>query len=348
MFRSDDPTQKLLPTMEELPYKDGKPVDSEIQDLIADLLQSILAYIWANRNDWFFGINMRWYYSPDEKAITPHGFLSVGVERIKGENLRFSYVTWEENRVVPSLAIEVVSKTPRGEYKEKKRKYAQYGILYYIIYAPARVGKQKLILYRLNRERKYELQEDNPLWMPEILLGIGTEVGTFQGITREWLYWYDQQGNRYPTIEEVQQQERQARQQAEARRQQAEARKQQEQKELRQALALRQQAEAQRQQKEKALQQAEARRQQKEKALQQAEARRQLTKARRQQEEEALQKAEARRQQKEQALQKAVAEKQQEHQARLLAEQRLEQVKKQAEKLAARLRELGIDPDKLD
>jgi hypothetical protein len=32
----------------------------------------------------------------------------------------------------------------------------------------------------------------------------------------------------------------------------------------------------------------------------------------------------------------------------LLAEQRLEQVKQQAEKLAARLQELGIDPDKLD
>ncbi|MGD1702357.1 Uma2 family endonuclease [Dapis sp. BLCC M229] len=257
MLKSDYQTQKRLPTMEELPYKDGKPVDSEIQDLIAHLLKSILAYIWSNRNDWFFGIDMGWYYSPDEKAIAPDGFLCLGVERIKGENLRLSYVTWEENGVVPSLAIEVVSKTPGGEYKGKKRKYAQYGVLYYVIYAPLRVRKQKLTLYRLNREGKYELQEDNPLWMQEIGLGIGTEIGTFQGITREWLYWYDEQGNRYPTPEEAQQQEQQARQLAEAQRQQ-------------------------------------------------------------------------------------------EQQARQLAEQRLEQAQQQAEKLVARLRELGIDPDQLD
>ena len=334
MFKSDNSSQKHLPTMEGLPYKDGKPVDSEIQVLIAHLLKSLLANIWANRNDWFFGINMGWSCSPDEKAIAPHGFLSVGVERIKGKNLRLSYVTWEENIVVPFLAIEVVSKTPGGEYKEKKRKYAQCGILYYAIYAPARGRKQKLILYRLNRERKYELQEDNPLWMPEIGLGIGTGVGSFQGITREWLYWYNQKGNRYPTIEEAQQQEQQARQRAEARRQEVEARRQQKQQELRQTVALRQQASAWRQQ-------AEARRQQEEHVMQQAE-------ARRQQEEHVMQQAEARRQQNKKALQQAVAEIQQERQARLLAEQRLELVKQQAEKLAARLRELGIDPNKLD
>ena len=285
MLSSDYQTQKRLPTMEELPYKDGKPVDSEIQVLIAHLLKSVLANIWRKRDDWFFGIDMGWYYSPDEKAIAPDGFLSVGVERIKGRNLRLSYVTWEENGVIPSLVIEVVSKTPGGEYKEKKKKYAQYGVLYYIIYAPLRVRKQKLTLYRLNRERKYEWQEDNPLWMPEIGLGIGTGVGNFQGITREWLYWYDKQGKRYPTPEESQQQEQEARQQAEAQ-------KLQEQE-------ARQQAEAQRLQEQKARQQAEA-------------------------------------------------QKLQEQKARLLAEQERDQIKLQAEKLATRLRELGIEPDKLD
>ena len=172
MLKSNSPTQKRLPTMEELPYQDGKPVDSEVQRLIANLLKSILAYIWANRNDWFFGVDMGWYYSPKENAIAPDGFLCLGVDRIRGENMRLSYVTWEENGVVPSLVIEVVSKTPGGEYKKKKRKYAQYGVLYYVIYAPLRVRKPKLTLYRLNREGKYELQEENPMWMPEIGLFI--------------------------------------------------------------------------------------------------------------------------------------------------------------------------------
>jgi hypothetical protein len=34
------------------------------------------------------------------------------------------------------------------------------------------------------------------VWMPEIELGIGCEVGTHEGCNREWLYWYDQKGLR--------------------------------------------------------------------------------------------------------------------------------------------------------
>ena len=47
--------------------------------------------------------------------------------------------------------------------------------------------------------------------MPELRLGIGREVGTHGGWTREWLYWYDEQGNRYPAPEDVIEQERQLR-----------------------------------------------------------------------------------------------------------------------------------------
>lgn len=38
--------------------------------------------------------------------------------------------------------------------------------------------------------------------MPEVGLGIGRERGTYQGMTREWLYWYDEQGVRFLTPEE--------------------------------------------------------------------------------------------------------------------------------------------------
>ena len=40
------------------------------------------------------------------------------------------------------------------------------------------------------------------VWLPEIGLGIGKERGIFQGIEREWLYWYDSEGKRYLTPEE--------------------------------------------------------------------------------------------------------------------------------------------------
>lgn len=53
------------------------------------------------------------------------------------------------------------------------------------------------------------------IWMPEIRLAVGRERGTYLGRTREWLYWYDQQGNRLPTPEELIEQERQRAEQAE-------------------------------------------------------------------------------------------------------------------------------------
>jgi hypothetical protein len=56
---------------------------------------------------------------------------------------------------------------------------------------------------------KYELQERNPLWMPEIGLGIGNERANYGGLTRDWLYWYDENDRRYPTPTERVQRERQ-------------------------------------------------------------------------------------------------------------------------------------------
>jgi hypothetical protein len=49
---------------------------------------------------------------------------------------------------------------------------------------------------------KYQLQRGNPVWLPEIGLGIGCERGTHIGVTREWLYWYNEQGQRFLTPEE--------------------------------------------------------------------------------------------------------------------------------------------------
>ncbi|NEQ89110.1 MAG: cell envelope integrity protein TolA, partial [Moorea sp. SIO2I5] len=52
----------------------------------------------------------------------------------------------------------------------------------------------------------YVRQSGNPVWMPEIGLGIGTDLGTYQDWSREWLYWYDLHGKRYPSPEERTQQ----------------------------------------------------------------------------------------------------------------------------------------------
>ncbi|BCL36888.1 Uma2 family endonuclease [Nostoc sp. MS1] len=199
-----------LPSSEELPDSDDTPVDNELQDLIPGLLKATLAMAWPDRMDWFFGVDMGIYYDPDEPAIVPDGFLSLGVERFYDEYLRPSYVLWEEEKL-PTLVLEVVSQNYRGEYTTKKAKYANLGVLYYVIYHPIRRRKPRLEAYKLiNGE--YQPLQGNPIWLAEVGLGIGMERGTYQGINREWLYWYNEQGERLLTPEE---QAKQAQQRAE-------------------------------------------------------------------------------------------------------------------------------------
>lgn len=160
-----------LPSAEDLPDSDDTPVDNELQDLIPGLLKAILAIVWANRWDWFFGVDMGVYYDPDEPAVVPDGFLSLGVQRFIDEDLRLSYVFWEEN-VVPILVIEVVSHKRRGEYTSKKKLYAELEVLYYVVYNPRRRKKLTLEVYRLVKG-EYVLQRGNPVWLKEVGLGIG-------------------------------------------------------------------------------------------------------------------------------------------------------------------------------
>ncbi|MHC5721391.1 MAG: Uma2 family endonuclease, partial [Nostoc sp.] len=103
------------------------------------------------------------------------GFLSLGVERRKAGKSRKSYVVWEENNIVPILALEIVSLTPGGEYDKKLDIYTKLGILYYIIYNPEywqRDRHQPFEVYRLV-DGSYQLQIGEPFWMPAIGLGIG-------------------------------------------------------------------------------------------------------------------------------------------------------------------------------
>lgn len=202
----------LLPllTEDDLPDSDEKPVDNELQVLAPVLLRAILSYIWADRFDWFFGINLGVYYDAAEPAIGPDGFLSLGVERVRPNGkLRLSYVLKQE-KVMPQWVLEVVSKQPGGEYGEKFQRYAAMGVLYYTIYNPTHYKRDKhepFEVYKL-KQGKYVRQPGNPVWMPEIGLGIGHEFWKQDDIGRDWLYWYDASGNRYPAPADALKQER--------------------------------------------------------------------------------------------------------------------------------------------
>jgi Uma2 family endonuclease len=222
-----------LPTAAELPDSDETPVDNELQNETPNLLLEILRWIWRDRSDWFWGVDMAVYYEPDleqpenSKSIVPDGFLALEVEqRRPDEGGRSSYSIWQEK--VPILVLEVVSKTYNGEYDNKLTKYQALGILYYAICNPlaGKGGRKKrhqfMDVYKLTNG-KYVLMPLTALpkggrmvWLEEIGLGIGYERGMRGDWQRDWLYWYDRSGLKYPTDSERAEQEKLAKQQAEA------------------------------------------------------------------------------------------------------------------------------------
>jgi Uma2 family endonuclease len=196
----------ILPSTAELPCSDDTPVDNEDQNFIPNRLLFLLEFIWATRNDWFFGADMAVYHTTGVShlvPVVPDGFLSLNVERRKAGKSRLSYAVWEEH-AVPILALEVVSKTPGNEYDSKLELYANLGVLYYVIHNPdywRRDQHQPFEVYRLERG-SYQLQIGEPFWMPEVGLGIGRSVYTSGEVQRDVLSWYDQKGDRYLTAEE--------------------------------------------------------------------------------------------------------------------------------------------------
>ena len=212
---------QFLPTAAELPCSDDIPVDNEDQNLLPNLLLLLLTYLWSERRDWYFGVDMAIYHTTGLNSrvpVVPDAFLSLGVERRKGDKSRRSYIVWEEGGIVPIWVLEMVSHQPGDEYTKKMALYAKLGVLYYVVYNPEfwqRDRHQPLEIYKLE-DGEYQLQIGEPLWMSELGLGIGRTRAQIGGITQEILTWYDEQGDRHLSGEE------QERQRAERERQRAE------------------------------------------------------------------------------------------------------------------------------
>jgi Uma2 family endonuclease len=209
----------LLPTAGELPDSDDTPVDNELQNLLPNLLLAILSVIWSDRHDWFFGVDMGIYYLPTapRKSIVPDGFLSLGVERRRQPSGRLSYVLWEENWTPPILVVEVVSQTYGGEYDLKMEKYLDLGVLYYVIYNPDYWQRDDHAPFEVYKrvEDEFILQSQEQFWIPELQLGIGVDTGIYKGWERDWLFWFDRAGSRFPSPDERAQQAEQRAEQAE-------------------------------------------------------------------------------------------------------------------------------------
>ena len=268
-----------LPTSEQLPDSDDTPVDNENQNTLPNWLLAVLEEIWGDRQDWFFGVDMGIYDREAQRKqvprVIPDGFLSIGVQRHKRAGKgRLSYVLQEEHGTVPLLALEYVSKTYGQEYGDKMADYADLGVKYYMIYNPEYSQRDKHApweVYQLIRGR-YQMQQGEPFWIPEVELGLGRVQGEVGGIWREWLAWHDAGGNPYPLPHELIQRQKKQLQQEQQRVEQEQQRAEQERKRAEQE---RQRAEQEQQRAEQEQQRAEQERQRAEQERQRAEQERQ-------------------------------------------------------------------------
>jgi len=235
-----------LPSTAELPCSDDTPVDNEDQNLLPNLLLFVLMSLWAERRDWYFGVDMAIYHTTGvspKVPVVPDAFLSLGVERRRANpneagktEGRLSYALWEESGVAPVMVLEMVSKTPGDEYDKKLEIYRRLGARYYVVYNPKYWQRDRHLPFEVYKlvegpaERKYQLQMGEPYWMPEVGLGIGRTRQLFGGIEIEMLLWHDEQNVVYPLPEEgvkqLQSLVKQLQQQLEAERQQLKAEKQ--------------------------------------------------------------------------------------------------------------------------
>jgi Uma2 family endonuclease len=214
MYQTDPPLtpKELLPTMYDLPSEEpGKPC---LPDFLCELLcltfrppnypldQILVA---SNLNLYYDSHHPQWYKRLDWVAV-------LGVSSLDERwYLRFRYVVWHE-KIAPFIVVKLlfpgIEADDLGrnvqEASQPPTKWEVYeqilGIPYYVVFD---CYTDRLQVFGLKAGRYQELKLENQrLWLEEVQLGLGLWRGTYQGIERLWLRWYDGEGNWMLTSEE--------------------------------------------------------------------------------------------------------------------------------------------------
>ncbi|MEH2032323.1 MAG: Uma2 family endonuclease [Nostoc sp.] len=207
------PPWETLPTMYDLPSDNpeepGLPDDFHfLQPLLLYLtFQPInwnpeLVYSAADLNLYYDLQHPLWYKRPDWFGV-------VGVQKLyKGQDLRLSYVTWQEP-ANPFVVVELLSPGTEDEDLGTRRESAAdkppskwevyeriLRIPYYVVFSCYTNELQAFQLVGGHYE-PMNLTEGR-LLMPEIDLSLGLWQGSFQDIERLWLRWFTLAGELIP------------------------------------------------------------------------------------------------------------------------------------------------------
>lgn len=235
MYQSEPPRppKEVLPTMYDLP-SDKNPEEPGLDEF--HLLQSqLLSETFAPSNyspdEIFTAIDLNLYYDVHHplRYKRPDWFAVVGHSRLyEQRDSRLSYVIWQEG-VAPIVVVELISpgteredlgQTLRGSDRPATKWEVYEQILrvpYYIVYDRYRHEVQFFQLQGSHYVRATPV--DLKFWIEDLQLGLGLWEGTYRGIERSWLRWYDAEGNWIPLERELTERERQR---AERERQKAE------------------------------------------------------------------------------------------------------------------------------
>lgn len=218
MYQTDPPRppKEVLPTMYNLPSEDPKEpgLPDEFHDFQPQLLRETFQPPNCKPDEVFVGSDLNLYYDPHNTLWykRPDWFAVLGVSRLyQQKELRLNYVVWQEG-IDPTVAVELLSPGTEKEdlgqtlrvVNQPPTKWEVYErilrIPYYIIFDRY---TDNLQLFQNIAGRYQEITfTKTPVWLPSIELSIGLWQGTFQGIERLWLRWYDSQGDLIPTAAE--------------------------------------------------------------------------------------------------------------------------------------------------
>jgi Uma2 family endonuclease len=201
--------RELLPTMYDLPSEDPEEpgLPDEFHYYQPQLLRETFAPARYASDRVFVGTDLNLYYDVRHPMWhkRPDWFAVLGVSRFyEARDLRMSYVIWQE-QVPPYLVVELLSpgtdqedlgQTHRAP-NEPPTKWEVYEqilrVPYYVVFSRYTDSVQYFSLAGGTAYREVT-SDDQRLWLPEAGLGLGLWAGTYQGIERQWLRFYDADG----------------------------------------------------------------------------------------------------------------------------------------------------------
>jgi Uma2 family endonuclease len=202
-FGEESSGYERLPTMDELPYDDGRPMESDIHCYEITLLGEPLKLHWADRKDFFAGGNMFVYYSLKQikknDFLGPDFFVALGVRHLPS---RKSWVSWHEGKL-PDLVIEFLSETTAANDRKGKKEIYQneWKVKEYFYFDPF---SDEFKGFRLTKKGYQPILPDERGRLVSEVTGLALRrwEGEYQNTQGNWLRWETLDGVLLPLASE--------------------------------------------------------------------------------------------------------------------------------------------------